>query len=205
MGHAIHNKLIEQSQKAIYCDVSLSTAETASTFMEDFVTREILKDADDELRLALQLEQLNDLVSSVQRQIACYKFEQELHAVFAEKGYLSKEKIGEMFQKHMKSYMGDFVEQSEGSQNWWLYWDHIRRFFYVYSYASGLLISKSLQKKVKADPDFINEVTRVLSFGTSKSPKDAFAQVGVDITDREFWIQGLNEEKALLGRHMDFS
>ena len=198
MGHAIHNKLIEQSQKAIYCDVSLATAETASTFMEDFVTREILKDADDELRLALQLEQLNDLVSSVQRQTACYKFEQELHAVFAEKGYLSKEKIGEMFQKHMKSYMGDFVEQSEGSQNWWIYWGHIRRFFYVYSYASGLLISKSLQKKVKADPDFINEVTRVLSFGISKSPKDAFAQVGVDITDPEFWKRGLNEEKSLL-------
>jgi len=51
---------------------------------------------------------------------------------------------------------------------------------------------------VKADPDFINEVTRVLSFGISKSPKDAFAQVGVDITDPEFWKRGLNEEKSLL-------
>jgi len=198
MGHAIHNELIVQSQKAVYCDVSLATAETASTFMEDFVTCEILKNADDELKLALQMEQLNDLVSSIQRQVACYKFEQELHDVFSGKGYLSKEEIGEMFQKHMKAYMGDFVEQSPGSQNWWLYWDHIRRFFYVYSYASGLLISKSLQKKVKDDPDFVDEVKRVLSFGTSKSPKDAFAEVGVDITDPEFWRQGLSEERVLL-------
>ena len=198
MGHAIHHELITQAQPAIYCDVSLATAETASTFMEDFVTSEILKSADDELRLALQMEQLNDLVSSIQRQVACYKFEQELHAAFREKGYLSKEEIGEMFQKHMKFYMGDFVEQSEGSQNWWLYWDHIRRFFYVYSYASGLLISKSLQKKVKSNHDFINEIKRVLSFGASMSPKEAFAEIGVDITNPEFWIQGLNEERKLL-------
>jgi len=198
MGHAIHHKLITRAQPAIYCDVSLITAETASTLMEDFVTQEILKSADAELKLALQMEQLNDLVSSIQRQVACYKFEQELHATFREKGYLSKEEIGEIFQKHMKFYMGDFVEQSEGSQNWWLYWSHIRRFFYVYSYASGLLISKSLQKEVKSNHDFINEIKRVLSFGTSMSPKEAFAEIGIDIGNPEFWTQGLNEERELL-------
>ena len=60
------------------------------------------------------------------------------------KSYLAKEEIGEIFQKHMISYMGDSVEQNEGSQNWWVYWVISDR-FYVYSYASGLLISKALQ------------------------------------------------------------
>ena len=68
---------------------------------------------------------------------------------FGRRGYLSKDEIGMLFQKHMAAYMGNCVEQSQGSENWWVYWGHIRYFFYVYSYASGLLISKSLQNSVK--------------------------------------------------------
>lgn len=198
MGHAIHHKLIASTQPALYVDTSMAVAETASTFMEDFVIQAILEDADEDLRLALQMEQLNDSVSSIQRQIACYRFEQALHNLFRETGYLSKEDIGELFQEHMKSYMGEYVEQSPGSQNWWLYWDHIRRHFYVYSYASGLLISKSLQNKVKENPEFIIEVKRILEMGTSRSPKDAFAEVDIDITDPAFWELGLKEQKDLL-------
>jgi oligoendopeptidase F len=44
-------------------------------------------------------------------------------------------------------------------------------FFYVYSYASGLLISKSLQNAVKRDPRFVNKVKEFLSAGLSESPK----------------------------------
>jgi len=54
--------------------------------------------------------------------------------------------------------MGEFVEQSEGAENWWIYWHHIRTFFYVYSYASGLLISKSLQSMVRKDKKTIQKV-----------------------------------------------
>ncbi len=100
---------------------------------------EILHAADDELRLAIMMQKLNDDVSSIFRQVACYRFEQELHKDFRAKGYLSKEEIGKLFQKHMAAYMGNAVLQSEGSENWWVYWNHIRYFFYVYSYASGLL------------------------------------------------------------------
>lgn len=197
-GHAINFELVRKNRKALNSGVSLAIAEVASTFMEDFVMQEILNGANDELRLMLQMEQLNDLVSSIQRQIACYKFEQELHTKFRKKGYLSKEQIGKLFQKHMKAYMGDFVEQSEGSQNWWVYWSHIRRFFYVYSYASGLLISKSLQARVKDNPKFIEKVKKILSAGSSKAPKDIFSDIGIDISAAAFWNKGLDEQEKLL-------
>ena len=98
----------------------------------------------------------------------------------------------------MSSYMGDFVEQSAGSENWWVYWSHIRSFFYVYSYASGLLISKSLQSSVKENPEFIAKVKEFLSAGLSDSPKNIFKNLGVDITDGTFWDRGLNEVEGLL-------
>ena len=146
------------------------------------------------------MEKLNDDVSTIIRQISCYAFEKELHAEFRKNGYLSKEEIGKIFQKHMKNYMGDFVEQSEGSENWWVYWSHIRRFFYVYSYASGLIISKALQKKVRENPEYIEKVKKFMSQGLSKSPKDIFMEIGIDITKKEFWSGGIKEVGALLDK-----
>jgi len=94
--------------------------------------------------------------------------------------------------------MGPAIEQSPGSENWWVYWHHIRYFFYVYSYASGLLISKSLQSKVKKDPAFIGKVKEFLSAGLSDSPKNIFGRLGIDIADRTFWDRGLDEVEDLL-------
>ncbi len=98
----------------------------------------------------------------------------------------------------MAAYMGKAVEQSEGSENWWVYWNHIRYFFYVYSYASGLLISKSLQHSVKQDPAFIHKVKEFLSAGLSDSPKNIFGRLGIDISDKQFWDKGLDEVEKLL-------
>ena len=198
LGHGINNELIREKQNALNFGTPTSTAEVASTFMEDFVLQDLLKQADDELRLAIIIKKINDDVSTIFRQVACYKFEQELHQQFRQKGYLSKKEIGRLFRKHMSSYMGDFVEQSPGSENWWVYWDHIRSFFYVYSYAGGLLISKSLQNSVKDNPKFIKKVKKFLSAGLSDSPKNIFKKLGVDITDKSFWDRGLTEVENLL-------
>jgi oligoendopeptidase F len=166
--------------------------------MEDFVLDEIMHASDDALRLSIMMQKLNDDVSSIFRQVACYCFEQELHRAFRKKGYLSKEEIGKLFRRHMAAYMGNDVLQSEGSENWWVYWNHIRYFFYVYSYASGLLISKSLQNSVKQDPVFIHQVKEFLSAGLSDSPKNIFGRLGIDISDKRFWDKGLDEVENLL-------
>jgi len=197
-GHGINNELIKQKQLAIYFATPLSTAEVASTFMEDFVLREIEAGADDETRLALMMAKLNDEVSTIFRQVACYLFETDLHNNFRRDGYLSKEKIGKMFAKNMSAYMGTAVAQDPGAENWWVYWDHIRNHFYVYSYASGLLISKSLQNKLAADPEFITKIKYFLSAGSSDTPKNIFANIGIDISDTKFWQQGIAEIRELL-------
>lgn len=198
LGHGINNELIREKQHALDFGTPTSTAEVASTFMEDFVLEEIVHRAGAELRLAIMMQKLNDDVSSIFRQVACYRFEQELHREFRAKGYLSKEQIGALFRKHMAAYMGDAVEQSEGAENWWVYWNHIRYFFYVYSYASGLLISKSLQNGVKRDPAFVGKVKEFLSAGLSDSPRNIFSKLGIDIKDRQFWNKGLDEVETLL-------
>lgn len=198
-GHGINNELVRAAQTHdLNFGTPTSTAEVASTFMEDFVLEEVLKNADEEERLSIMLMKLNDDVSAIFRQAACYRFETDLHAAFRSRGYLSQAEIGGLFQKHMAAYMGPAVEQSAGAENWWVYWSHIRDYFYVYSYAGGQLISRSLQSAVKADPAFIAKVKEFLSAGLSESPRNIFLKMGIDIADRNFWDRGIGETEKLL-------
>ncbi|HLD51251.1 hypothetical protein A3K34_00955 [candidate division WWE3 bacterium RIFOXYC1_FULL_40_10] len=198
MGHAIHGDLSAKVQNALNCGHSLATAEVASTFMEDFVYKEIEKSIPENNKLYMKMEKLGASIATIFRQVACYKFEQELHSEFRKTAYLPGDQIGKIFQKHMKSYMGDYVKQSEGSENWWVYWSHIRNYFYVYSYASGLLISKAMQNLYQENPAFISKLKEFLRAGDSHSPVEIFGKLGLDITKPTFWKAGISEiEKEL--------
>ncbi len=198
-GHGINNELMRAKQHALYFDTPLSTAEVASTFMEDFILEKMMATAHtDHDRLAIIMAKLNDDVSTIFRQIACYEFEWKLHQTFRQDGYIAQEKIGQLFQTEMKRYMGPAVSYDAGTEKWWIYWTHIRKFFYVYSYASGLLISKALQARVRKNPAFIKQVKEFLAAGMSESPRQIFRHLGLDISKPAFWNEGIDEIRTLL-------
>lgn len=198
VGHGINNELIKKKQNAINFGTPTFTAEVASTFLEDFVFEYLLSDVDEKTRLSLYVDKIGDQISTIHRQVAFYTFEKELHEQFREKGYLSHTEIGELFTKHCSAYMGPAIEQSPGSPNWWIYVNHFRSFFYTYTYASGLLISKALQQKVRNDNTYIEKVKEFLATGKALSPYDIFAKMDIDITKPDIWNSGLDEIEALL-------
>jgi len=197
MGHAIHGTLTKKESPINY-DTPMFVAEIASNFCEEYVFDLISEKLSDKERLVLNMEKIGSFVSSVQRQVAAYNFEQELHNEFRKEGYLSKEQIGKLFTKHMKSYMGPSVSQDPGSENWWVYWNHFRSPFYVYTYASGLLLANAMRAKVAENPEYIDSVKKFFSTGTSTSPKELFDSIDIDITDPQFWQSGIDEIKELL-------
>jgi oligoendopeptidase F len=197
-GHAINHYYYNNFQNTLNAHGTMFTAEVCSIFMEDFVLRELktqLKSNADAQEV-LSYTSIDDAVGSVFRQIACYNFETNLHSEYREKGYLSEQEIGTIFQKHMASYTGSGVSLDEGSQNWWIYWGHIRSPFYVYSYASGLLISKIMQRRYREDSSFIEKIKDFMKAGVSKSSRQAFADMGIDITQKSFWQEGIDEIRA---------
>jgi oligoendopeptidase F len=197
-GHGINYELIKKRQNALNFDTPLFTAEVASKLMEGFTFEEMFKTKNEELRLAMMMKKLNDEIIHIFRSAADNRFEFELHKNFRQKGYLSKEEIGQLYKKHMATYMDNHVEQTPGSENWWMHISHLRVFFYNYQYAAGILMAESLQSFVKEDPQFIEKVKEFLSAGLSDSPKNIFTRLGIDITDRGFWERGINEVEDLL-------
>jgi len=191
MGHAINDYLMRIQTELNY-GTPLSTAEVASTLIEDYA----LKNASTQLKSDTQklyflVERINDDINTIFRQIACFEFEKELHKTFDTNGYISKKEIGKIFNKYMKKTNGPAVIHDNNSAHGWIHWSHIRNFFYVYSYASGLLIAKAMQQKLKTDPKFIDKIKTFLSTGMSKSPKDIFTEMSIDITDEKFWELGV--------------
>ena len=91
----------------------------------------------------------------------------------------------------MKSYLGDAVEVTDDDGYFFVNWSHIRRFFYVYSYAYGQIISKALFANWKKDPAYSKKIEQFLKAGRSMSPEDIFKSIGIDISKPEFFEAGL--------------
>ena len=60
----------------------MGLAEVASTFFEDLVMEKVAEDLSDEEKKLLQIQRIDNIMASIQRQVACYKFEQDLHTEF---------------------------------------------------------------------------------------------------------------------------
>lgn len=190
MGHAIHTEL-SKKQPPHYQHYSISTAEVASTFFEQLVNEELENQLSDKEKIILLHNKIMGDISTIFRQIACFNFELELHNEIRNKGQLPKSEIAKLMNKHFKSYMGSIFEINEDDGYFFVTWSHIRRFFYVYSYAYGQIISRALFENWKKDNSYIEKIDQFLSAGRSMSPKDIFKNIGIDTSNPKFFESGL--------------
>lgn len=189
-GHAINSEL-SRRQPPIYFDYGTATAETASTLFEYLLVDFLNKNFGNEYMADISIIAVEDILATVFRQAAFYDFETELHRNYAEKGYLASTEISEMFYKNVYRDFGSEIIFDEYSKNSWIYIGHFRSYFYVYSYVFGCLSSLAISQKYKDGELNINDIKTFLGLGNSKTPKEMFATIGIDISKRSFWENGV--------------
>lgn len=189
MGHAIHNEL-SKKQPPRYRQYSTATAEVASTFFEQIVGDALEETLSDEEKIVSLHNKILGDVSTIFRQIACFNFELDLHNEIREKGEINRKEIASLLQKNLQAYLGKSVDVTQDDGYFFVNWSHIRRFFYVYSYAYGQLVSRALYENWKADSKYAAKVKKFLSAGRSMSPKDIFKSIGIN-TNEAFFEAGL--------------
>ncbi len=199
MGHAIHTEL-SKSQGALYQGYSTSTAEVASTLFEAFVFDALFEKMSDKEKAAALHNKINDDVMTIFRQIACFNFEVEMHKTIREKGAMTREELRDAMNLHLGAYLGPIFDLRPEDGDFFTYWSHIRRFFYVYSYAFGQLVSKALYANYKKDPSYLAKINAFMSAGSSASPEAIFKSVGIDVTKPEFWKAGIASIEADIER-----
>ena len=190
LGHGFHNEL-SQSQGPLYSDYSTALAETASTLFEGIVTDAIYGSLSRADQIIVLHDKINEAVATIFRQIACFNFEFELHMKIRSQGFVAKEEIAALHNKHMSAYLGPIFSIPPDAGYMFVSWSHIRRFFYVYTYSYGLIISRALLRRYYQDRSFWKQIEQFLSAGGNDTPENILRKIGIDVTQPRFFQEGL--------------
>jgi oligoendopeptidase F len=144
-------------------------------------------------RFSLLATTLEDSIATVFRQIAMNRFEHACHTARREEGELSVDRFGELWASTQTDMLGDSVEVTEGYRSWWSYVPHFMGSpGYVYAYAYGQLLALSVYARYREEGDaFVPAYLDLLRAGGSRSPEELGRIVDCDLTDPDFWRNGL--------------
>lgn len=190
MGHAIHAER-SKIQPPLYQGHSTAVAETASTLFEGLMFDYTLESFNKKEKIVALHNRIQDDISTIIRQTAFFEFEREMHETIRKNGAMNHIELATLMQKHLKSYLGPKVNVTLEDGYTFVYVSHFRRFFYVYTYTYGLLVSSAIAERFKANNSYREEIEQFLTAGCSKSPDDIFKEIGIDVTNPKFFEAGL--------------
>jgi oligoendopeptidase F len=179
----------------------LTLAETASVFGEMLTFRALLASADDKaMRRSMLAAKIEDMLNTVVRQIAFYKFERRLH-LERRAGELTTEAINAAWLSVQSESLGPAIRLGPGYETYWAYIGHfIHSPFYVYAYAFGDCLVNSLYGVYERAPaGFADRYLAMLAAGGSKPYAELLAPFGLDARDPAFWGIGLSLIDRMIG------
>ncbi len=182
MGHAIHARRSMDGQSPFYDGHSIVTAETASTLFENLVFDAVYAQMDEHTQFVLLHDRILRDISTIQRQIAFFNTELDIHESVMREGGLTSEEYATLTNKHLAAYLGKGVKLTPDDGYTYVYVSHLRMGFYTYSYAYGLMMSSIMAARFRADRAYGAKIDQFLTSGESKLIKDIYKDAGIDTT-----------------------
>jgi oligoendopeptidase F len=206
-GHALHFHLTSENQPYPTSDTPIFLAEIASTFNESMLLHKLLAEVTSkEERRALLNKRLENIRTTIFRQIMFAEFERDIHAEVEKGGALTGDRISAIYGALIRKYYGpDFIIGDDDPVEW-AYVPHFFYNFYVYQYATGLMSAIALSQKVlRGDEGAAASFLDFLKAGGSDYPLNTLKKAGVDFATPqpmretyELFIQTLEEFESLL-------
>jgi oligoendopeptidase F len=193
LGHGVH-QVLAGVNGPLMAPTPLTLAETASVFGEMLTFRSMLTtNTDLTERKAMLASKVEDMLNTVARQIAFYKFERLIH-LERRNGELTTEQISQFWMNTQSESLGPAIVLRPGYETYWAYIGHfIHSPFYVYAYAFGDCLVNSLYGVYERSSDgFADRYLAMLAAGGSKSYSELLAPFGLDAKDPGFWKIGLS-------------
>ncbi|WP_300447496.1 M3 family oligoendopeptidase [uncultured Helicobacter sp.] len=200
-GHMVHQEL-SKTQGYLNMDTPLTTAETASVFAEMLLFDTLKNTLSKEDLIPLYAGKLEDIFSTLFRQVVMTHFERRIHAQGDE---LKPENFDEIWREENERMFGSSLKLSKNYDGWWCYIPHfVHSPFYCYAYSYGQLLVLALfglyksQQTPQSREKFIQKYTQFLSLGGSKSPKELVSAFGLNLESDKFWLIGMGEVQKML-------
>jgi oligoendopeptidase F len=190
LGHTMQSYFSNRKQPYPLASYPIFVAEVASTFNESLLIDHVLRNIkDDDTRLSLLGNYLENIKGTVFRQTQFAEFELRMHEL-AEKGQpITGEGLAKLYLDVTRKYYGhdqNICAVDDYIAHEWSFIPHFYRDFYVFQYATSFMASEALAAKVKAgDRAARDRYLAFLSAGGSKYPIDLLRDAGVDMTTTE--------------------
>ncbi|HXI32283.1 MAG TPA: oligoendopeptidase F, partial [Vicinamibacterales bacterium] len=190
LGHTMQSYFSNKTQPYPLAGYPIFVAEVASTFNESLLIDSVMKKIkDDDTRLALLGNYLENIKATVFRQTQFAEFELRMHEMAAKGQPITGDALAKLYLDITRKYYGDaqgVCKVDDYIAHEWSFVPHFYRDFYVFQYATSFMASEALAAKVKAgDQSARDRYLRFLSAGGSKYPIDLLRDAGVDMTTDE--------------------
>ena len=199
LGHGIHQVLAGECGP-LMASTPLTLAETASVFGEMLTFRSLLnRETDPARRKVLLAGKVEDMLNTVIRQIAFYRFELAVHTE-RRTSELTAKRLGDIWMEVQSESLGPAIRFDDDYRTYWTYIPHfVHSPFYVYAYAFGDCLVNSLYSVYQnAEVGFAEKYLDMLRAGGTLRHKELLAPFGLDASDSTFWAQGLSVMACLI-------
>ena len=185
MGHSIHSWYTRKNQPFIYGNYSIFLAEVASTCSEKLLIHDLIaKETDRDRRIALINQELEQIRTTMFRQLMFAEFEKITHEKLEAGEQISAGDLDAIWLDLNRKFFGADIIIDEAIKFEWSRIPHFYRDFYVYQYATGYAMASSFARQILTEGETAAEryIERFLKAGSSKYPVDVMKDAGVDIT-----------------------
>jgi len=150
-------------------------------------------ETDPQRRRIMLASKVEDMLNTVVRQTAFYRFETLLHDE-RRSGELVADRIGEIWMQVQTESLGPAFHFTPEYKVYWSYVPHfIHSPFYVYAYAFGDCLVNALYGVFQdGHKGFEKKYLEMLKAGGTKRHKELLAPFGLDASDPQFWKRGLD-------------
>ncbi len=193
LGHAFHNRMT-YNERPLNHDYPMPVAETASTFNEVHLGHYALSKASDEEKRLLLESDLKEQCQCVVDIYSRYLFETAVFEQCQDKFLMAEDLKAIMLDCQKKAY-GDGLDPEYMHPYMWVCKSHYYSSglsFYNFPYTFGNLFAQGLYNLyLKEGQAFVNKYKEMLRLTSVHSCEEDGAQMGLDLTRKEFWEESL--------------
>lgn len=200
MGHNMHSYYTGLNQPYVYANYSIFLAEVASTFNENLLLDYLIEHAESKAEKLFLLEKyLNNITTTVYRQVMFAEFESLTHSKVEKGEALTPDTLCLLYKDIYKKYWGPEMVIDEEETYTWARVPHFYYNFYVFQYATGFAASEALAAKVKSEgKPAVEKYLNFLKSGSSDYAINVLKKAGVDMNSLEPVLAVTSKMKKLL-------
>lgn len=186
LGHSMHSYYSSKQQDYTNAQYTIFCAEVASTTNENLLLEHMLAHANNSDRLYYLNLYLEQIRTTVFRQVMFAEFEKLTHASVEQGEVLTADKLEAIWlDLNQKYYGNDVVIDPEISAEWSRI-PHFYRPFYVYQYATGYAAAMTISHKLRHEGEPARKAyLKYLGSGGSDYSIKLLQNAGVDMTSAE--------------------